>query len=74
MIILHMRSVRKVFTALIFGAAVLSLASCTEISKVMLPYKENFECQRSSDYGYCGPVSRVYRESVNISRKGGVRW
>lgn len=74
MIVLHGKFFRKVLVVFIFGAAILTVSSCTEISKVMLPYQENFECQRSSDYGYCGPVSRVYRESVNISRKGGVRW
>ncbi len=51
-----------------------SLSSCSTISKAMLPYKEHFECQRSVDYGYCGPVSKVYQESVIISRHGGVQW
>ena len=61
-----------IFFSLLFLS--LSLTSCSTISKAMLPYKENFECQRSVDYGYCGPVSKVYQESVIISRHGGVQW
>lgn len=58
----------------LFASLAFALSSCSAISGAMLPYRENFECRRSADYGYCGPVSKVYRESVRISRHGGVQW
>ena len=66
--------IKTVLFMLIAGAPIFSLFACSTVSKVMLPYKERFECRRSADYGYCGPVSKVYKESVITSKKGGVQW
>lgn len=66
-----MRVVKLTLVGIILALLGFSLSSCSSLSKIMLPYHEKFECQRSTDYGYCGPVSKVYKESVIISKKGG---
>jgi len=47
------------------------LSSCSSISKIMMPYHENFECNRGVDYGYCGPLDKVYQQTLKQDNDGG---
>jgi hypothetical protein len=46
---------RRVFLFILIGGSLL-LSSCA-----LLPYSENFACEKGKTSGYCGSVSEVYK-------------
>ena len=57
----------KVIVYTLVGIGIsLFFSSCS----VMMPYHEHFQCRRGNNVGYCGPVGKVYQETVIEQQKG----
>jgi len=61
-----MRKALYLFLLLIFTTlSAFTASSCS----IMLPYHESFECSRGTNGGYCGPINKVYKETLIQQQK-----
>lgn len=56
------------FLLLVFSC--LFLSSC---AKLLLPYEDEVLCRKGREYGYCGSISDIYKESVERPYRFGIK-
>ena len=53
---------RKIMLCVILA---ITIASCSAINRMMIPYEEHQACNLKGQHGLCGSVSEVYKYTEN---------